>query len=300
VLWLAGWGLQQVNWTTPAGDPVTVTLIQGNIEQDMKWRPEWVQRSLETYLQLTLGTSSRLIVLPETALPLFNVDVPSGYLDALARHARNNGGDLLLGIPEYVPGEPPRYYNSVMSLGTQPTQTYRKYHLVPFGDYFPRWPLLTWIMNTLRIPMSDFSRGDPYQKPLEVAGQRVAVNICYEDVFGEEIIRQLPAATLLANFTNDAWWGESFAAEQHLQISQMRAQETGRYMLRATNTGVTAIVDERGRVLAAAPQFVATAIDGTAQGFAGSTPYVLWGNWVFLGLAAGMLAAAAAPRARSP
>ena len=121
------------------------------------------------------------------------------------------------------------------------------------------------------------------------AGQHVAVNICYEDVFGEEIIRQLPAATVLANFTNDAWWGDSAASEQHLQISQMRAQETGRYMLRATNTGVTAIVDQRGRVVKSAPQFTATVVDGSVQGFSGSTPYVWWGNWPFLGIAMAML-----------
>lgn len=284
-LWFTGWGLQQVNWTSAAGAPVTVSLIQGNIQQDMKWRPEWVQQSLETYLKLTLAAGSQLIVLPETALPLFNVDLPAGYLDALARHARDNGGDLLLGIPEYVAGEPPLYYNSVMSLGTQPTQTYRKYHLVPFGDYFPHWGLLTWIMNTLKIPMSDFSRGEPYQRPLEVAGQKIAVNICYEDAFGEEIIRQLPAATLLANFTNDAWWGESIASEQHLQMAQMRSQETGRTMLRATNTGVSAIIDARGRVVRRSPQFVTEVLEGQAQGRSGSTPYIMGGNWPFLALA---------------
>ncbi len=298
VLWIAGLGLAQAPWTQPTGAPISVSLLQGNIRQDLKWRPEALQATLETYLRLTRAATSRLVVLPETAVPLLNVDVPQGYLALLAEHARDNGGDLLLGIPEYVEGNPPRYYNSVMSFGVSPTQTYRKHHLVPFGDYFPQWAFITWVMNAMQIPMSSFSRGDAVQAPLAVAGQHVAVNICYEDVFGEEIIRQLPRATLLANFTNDAWWGESFAAEQHLQISQMRAQETGRYMLRATNTGVTAIIDQRGRVLAAAPQFVSTAIDGTAQGFAGSTPYVLWGNWVFLGLTAAMLFAAVALRAR--
>jgi apolipoprotein N-acyltransferase len=118
----------------------------------------------------------------------------------------------------------------------------------------------------------------------------VAVNICYEDVFGEEIIRQLPEATLLANFTNDAWWGDSIASAQHLQMSQMRSQETGRYMLRATNTGVTAIIDERGRIQQQAPEFVSTTIQGTAQGHSGSTPFVFWGNWAFLVIAGAMVA----------
>ncbi len=150
-------------------------------------------------------------------------------------------------------------------------------------------------MNAMQIPMSSFSRGDAMQMPLAVAGQHVAVNICYEDAFGEEMIRQLPRATMLANFTNDAWWGDSFASEQHLQISQMRAQETGRYMLRATNTGVTAIIDRArtGRSplrRSSSPR----RWTGHAQGYTGSTPYVRWGNWVVLGLIAGMLAVAVA------
>jgi apolipoprotein N-acyltransferase len=266
-----------------------VTLAQGNIEQDIKWRPESVRDSLETYLRLTLASRSPLTLLPETALPLFNTEVPSEYLELLAQHARRNGGDVLLGVPEYVEGTPPRYYNSVMSYGTAPTQVYRKHHLVPFGDYFPRWFFITWVMNALDIPMSSFSRGDAVQRPLGVAGQRVAVNICYEDAFGEEIIRQLPEATMLVNFTNDAWWGDSIASEQHLQMAQMRALETGRYMLRATNTGMTAIIDERGSIQASAPQFTKTSLVGNAQGFSGATPYVQVGNWAFLAIAWGAL-----------
>ena len=181
---------------------------------------------------------------------------------------------------------PTWYFNSVISLGTNRRQSYRKYHLVPFGDYVPQWSFITWVMDAMDIPMSSFSRGEKYQKPLEAAGQRVAVNICYEDAFGEEVIRQLPAATMLANFTNDAWWGDSAASEQHLQMAQMRAQETGRYMLRATNTGVTAIIDERGQVLEQAPEFVTTVVHGQAQGFSGSTPYARWGNWPVLALLA--------------
>ena len=298
-VWSGAVVLGQVAWTAPEGAPVGVSLVQGNIEQDIKWRPERVQASLDAYLRLTLASDSRLILLPETALPLLNVDVPAEYLDRLKAHAQRRNGDVLLGVPEYVPaaaesgsgrpGGEGRYYNSVMSYGASPTQVYRKHHLVPFGDYFPQWFFVTWVMSALDIPMSSFSRGGARQPPLAVAGQRVAVNICYEDVFGEEIIRQLPAATVLANFTNDAWWGDSAASEQHLQMSQMRAQETGRYMLRATNTGVTAIIDEGGRVLESAPEFTVAVVDGSVQGFSGSTPYVWWGNWPFLAIAAAML-----------
>src|SRR5665811_6126 len=159
-------------------------------------------------------------------------------------------------------------------------QHYRKQHLVPFGEFIPLRPLLGWFINgVLDIPMGDLARGDAHQAPLNVAGQQVAVNICYEDVFGEEILRQLPQATLLVNASNDAWYGKSLAADQHLQISQTRALETGRMMLRATNTGATAIIGRHGNVLAHAPHFQTAVLEGNAQGYSGSTPYVRWGNW---------------------
>ena len=176
-----------------------------------------------------------------------------------------------------------------MSVGASAPQTYRKHHLVPFGDYFPLRPVLGWIMALLHVPMSDFSHGAPVQKPMQVAGQKVAVNICYEDAFGEEIIRQLPEATMLANFTNDAWWGDTIASRQHLQIAQMRALETGRPMLRATNTGVTAIIDPTGHIVASAPEFSTTSISGQVRGYHGSTPYIAIGNVGVLVLALAML-----------
>jgi len=276
-------------WTQPVpGEPTSVALVQGNIPQEMKWRPERARATLETYRRLAQAAEARLILLPETALPMFNVNVPGEYLEMLAAQGRRNGGDLLVGVPELE--APGRYYNSVMSFGSAPTQVYRKHHLVPFGDYFPLRSVLGWIMNLLHIPMSDFSRGEPVQRPMQVAGQRIAVNICYEDVFGEEIIRQLPEATVLANFTNDAWWGKSVASKQHLQISQMRAIEAGRPMLRATNTGVTAIIDPKGRIAASAPEFTTTTVTGEIHGYQGATPYVRLGNWAFLAAAALMIA----------
>jgi apolipoprotein N-acyltransferase len=289
VIVAAGFGLGRIEWTRPVGDkPVSVTLVQGNIPQEMKWRPEKARDTLQTYLELTRASNSELIVLPETAIPMFDVNVPPGYFEALAEHARANGGDLLTGIPEYA-GEG-EYYNSVISLGTASSQTYRKVHLVPFGDYFPmRWAL-GWLLDMLDIPMSDFSRGSTDQRPIAVAGQKIAADICYEDVFGEEIIRQLPEATILANFTNDAWWGRSLASRQHLQISQMRSMETGRSMLRATNTGVTAVIDHRGSVQALAREFETTVINAQVWGRSGTTPFVRWGNYAFLALAAAMIA----------
>ncbi len=294
-LLIAGTASSDREWTQALpGEPTSVALLQGNIPQEMKWRPERARATLETYLRLAQSAEARLILLPETALPMFNVDVPRGYLEMFADQGRRNGGDLLVGVPELEASG--RYYNSVMSLGSAPAQIYRKHHLVPFGDYFPLRSVLGWIMNLLHIPMSGFSRGEPVQRPIQAAGQKVAVNICYEDVFGEEIIRQLPEATVLANFTNDAWWGKSVASEQHLQIAQMRAIETGRPMLRATNTGVTAIIDPKGRIAASAPGFTATTVTGGIHGYQGATPYVRLGNWAFLALAALMIALPLAAR----
>jgi len=183
---------------------------------------------------------------------------------------------VLVGSFEHVDGG---YYNSVFTLGSADEQHYRKHHLVVFGEFIPLRPLLGWFINEiLNIPMGDLARGDARQIPLEVAGQRIAVNICYEDVFGEEIIRALPQATILVNVTNDAWYGHSFAAAQHNQMSQMRALESGRMMLRATNTGVTAIIGVNGKVLQQLPQHQEGVLLGMAQGYVGSTPYARWGN----------------------
>ncbi|HET9403914.1 MAG TPA: apolipoprotein N-acyltransferase [Burkholderiales bacterium] len=290
-LWAGGFGLKQVEWTQPVGAPINISVLQGNVPQDLKWLEERVPVTLETYSALVATSSSPLIILPETALPLFIDQVPQDYLAMLAGHARKNGGDILIGVPERLPsGE---YFNSVVSLGTAPSQTYRKSHLVPFGEFIPLRPVLGWIVSVLAIPLQDFSRGAESQRPLAVAGQRVAVNICYEDAFGEEIIRQLPEATLLVNVSNVAWFGRSIAPGQHLQISQARALETGRFMLRATNTGVTGVIGPDGRIAAAAPEFTLTAVTHRVQGYGGSTPYVRWGNYAALVLCLIMIAVAA-------
>jgi apolipoprotein N-acyltransferase len=287
-MWLGGYGLKHARWTEPAGEPISVTLLQGNIPQDIKWTAEGLRTTLNRYRDLALASHDKLIVFPETALPLFLRDVPVEYLADIAEHARRNGGDALIGVPELLPSGD--YYNSVVSFGTSPTQAYRKSHLVPFGEFIPLRPVLGWIVSVLAIPLQDFSRGSLDAQPLAIAGQRIAVNVCYEDVFGEEIIRPLPDATLLVNVSNVAWFGRSIAPRQHLQISQARALETGRYMLRATNTGMTGVVDERGNVVEVAPQFSTAAVHAIVQGYAGATPYVRWGNSVILALCLMMLA----------
>jgi apolipoprotein N-acyltransferase len=203
-------------------------------------------------------------------------------MDELRRPALDRKVDVLLGIA--AQDAQGRYFNSAVGFAPEGIQAYRKSHLVPFGEFTP--PAFAWTLALLKIPMSNFSPGAAVQPPLTLAGEKVAVNICYEDVFGEEIIRALPEATLLVNLSNTAWFGDSLAQPQHLQIAQMRALETGRFMLRATNTGMTAIVNPRGRVERVLAPFSESALVGEVSGHTGATPYVRWGNAAVLLLVA--------------
>tara|TARA_B100000686_G_scaffold305294_1_gene343618 strand:- start:7123 stop:8661 length:1539 start_codon:yes stop_codon:yes gene_type:complete len=282
IIWIVGFSLQFINWSEPKGDPVSVSLLQGNISQEMKWNPKHVTHTMGTYAKLALASNSRLIVAPEISLPLARDKVPDKYLAQFSTHAEKNNGDILIGMVE-TENDSGNYYNSMFSFGISSEQIYRKFHLLPFGEFIPFKPVFGWIINSMSIPLTDFSRGELKQKPMRLAGQSVAVNICYEDAFGEELIYQLPEASLLVNVSNDAWFGRSIGPHQHLQISQMRALETGRYMLRATNTGVSAIINERGVVLQQADIFKAITLNGLVQGYTGATPYVRFGNSLVLG-----------------
>ena len=281
-----GQALHYVRWTEPAGAPVAAALLQGNIEQEMKFSPQRYPGIFDTYARLAEGTSARLIVLPETAIPRFLDQIAPHELARLATAAKRNNGDLLLGVPTRA--GPERYYNSVVTLGVSPAQSYHKEHLVPFGEFIP--PGWGWVLRWLSIPLSDFSRGAPGQPPLAVAGQRVAVNICYEDAFGEEIAARAADATLLVNVSNVAWFGDSLAPAQHLQIARLRAVETGRMHLAATNTGITAAIDRDGRVLKRLPQFAEGRLEVAVQGYAGATPYLRLRDWPIVLVSLGLLA----------
>lgn len=283
---VSGTLLARVPWTQPVGQPVTVALLQGNISQTVKWSADHAYATLRQYLDMVRQAQAQLIILPETALPVLVEQLDPAYLQALRQHAQQQQADILMGVVEARHGE---YFNSAMSVGTSATQSYSKSHLVPFGEYIPLKSVFGWIYRDwLQMPLSDLSRGTSKQ-PLLIAGQKVGVNICYEDVFGEEIAQQLPQAELLVNISNDAWYGQSFAADQHMQFSQVRAIETGRMVLRSTNTGATAIIDKNGRVIQHAPHDQAVILTGQVQSYQGRTPYVWWGNWAFLLLSVGGL-----------
>lgn len=274
-LWGAGFGLRFVDWTEPYGKPLSVSVLQGNIPQSLKWQPRILPQTLDTYFRLIRQSTGELIILPETAIPIFLQNLPNSYLELFL--LANNGRTLIVGAPMLDEGNN-RYYNSAVLLSDPTMPFYSKNHLVPFGEYVPARHLLGWIFDSLNIPLTDFSRGGKKQPPFIVNGQRIAMNICYEDTFGQEIIRALPQATILANISNLAWFDGSVALAQHGQIAQARALETGRPMLRATNTGLTAIIDHRGQFIQQAPIGQEAVITATVQGRSGMTPYARTGN----------------------
>jgi apolipoprotein N-acyltransferase len=297
VLFLAGAVARLPQWTEPAGAPVRVSLLQGNIPQEIKWLEKTRTQVLLDYRRMVAEAPPGVVILPETALPAFLDQLPDDYMESLREEARRDGKEILLGTVEReVRDGAYDYYNSLVRITGDRRESYRKRHLGPFGEFIP--PGFGWVLNILHIPMSDFSRGGDGQVPLQAAGARFGVAICYEDMYGEEVLDQLPEAQILVNVSNDAWFGQSLEPWQHLQASQMRALETGRPVVRATNTGVTAAIDERGRVTASLPEFTRGTLVADIVPRKGTTPYVRWGNSVVLVLTALFAAAAIFTRAR--
>ena len=276
-IWSAGFWLQSVNWTEPVGKPYRVALAQGDIAQVLKWDPAAFEQTLKTYYQQVASTQADVMILPETALPVFLDDLPSGYLTMVAGDARRKNMALATGIPRRTP-DGRGYLNAVVVLTDPALPSYAKDHLVPFGEFIPLPGLIGWIYQYMNMPLSGFSRGGANQAPLLLAGHHIAFNICYEDSFGEELIGPAARAGILANVSNLAWFGKSVAMSQHLQLSQARALETGRFMLRATNNGMTAIVRPNGEISSVAAPFSQQVLEGMVQDYQGLTPYMQLGN----------------------
>ncbi len=279
MLWLIGFGLQQVQWTEPNGRSLRVSLLQGNIPQSEKWKFEMHDPTLALYHRLTMQqTHADLIIWPETAVPDFQHRVPF-YLNRLKKDMEFRDQHLLLGIFVREP-DAALYYNSVLNIRGG---VYRKRHLVPLGEYFPLRSVLNFFRQWIRIPMSDIAEGPEDQPLLEVEGIKLGVNICFEDAFDRDVMRDLPEADILVNVSNDAWFEDSPEAWQHHQIARMRAMESGRYLLRATNTGVSSVIDPQGVVEAIAPQFEESVLKAQVQAYQGSTPYAVWRNFPLVG-----------------
>lgn len=266
-----------VSWTHSTGVVTTVALVQGNVAQEIKWRREHLSATLEQYAAMVERTSARLVVLPETALPLFADEFPQPYLQRLRRHVGDREAVLAFGVVEREASPAgARVYNGALGLSASDTFSYRKHRLVPFGEYVPFRPLFQWAVGWFDIPMSNMTPGRATQEPWSFDNQRIAVNICFEDVFGSAIARAARPSTLLVNLSNLAWFGNSTAAAQHLQIAQARSLETGRYSARATNTGVTAVIDSKGEIVARLPEHIAGTVLAPVEGFSGTTPYMRW------------------------
>ena len=293
-IWLLAWPMQHSYWTDPSGAPIKAALLQGNVSQDTKWSPDSRRPTIELYTELTRQNwGADLIIWPETALPAFYDEV-TPFLDDLEQEARQHKTDLLIGLLSYGK-DGYSYYNSMLSLGPDSKggrEMYHKNHLVPFTEYLPLKWLLGNLVRFMQVPMSDFSRGGDEQKPLNVAKQHAGISICYEDAFGEEMIRALPEATFLVNVSNDAWFDDSWAAPQHMQMARMRALETERPMLRGTNTGITTIIDAKGQVQTRAPQFEIAVATAVIQPRSGMTLYAITGNWLIVTLMLALLGVA--------
>ncbi len=278
-IYISGYLLGLIQWTQPVGELIKVSLIQGNITQAEKWKRENRWPTMKMYRELTQENwQSDLIIWPETALPGFRNGVRK-YLNELREEAEKNNTEVLLGV--FVRNQQTkRYYNSVITLDDQ---VYKKRHLVPLGEYFPFRALLGFFSQWVNIPMSDIENGAAEQPLIKAAGQSIGVNICFEDAFDRDVLRDLPEATLLVNVSNDAWFEDSPEPWQHHQIARMRALETGRYLLRATNTGVSSVIGPKGEVLAISSQFKREVLTADVTGYEGATPYTLWANYLLVG-----------------
>ena len=273
----------QINWTMPAQDqPIKVAAVQANIDFELKWDKSRRDIVYDTYANLTRQHwDSEIIVWPETAIPTFYKVAEQNFIPAFEAEVEDNESEVLAGIFTFDE-ETELIFNSMVSLGGE-RQFYHKKHLVPFGEYLPfRW-LLEIFQKFVNIPMSDLSSG-PGDYIVELRGIPVGVSICYEAAFGEEIIQSFPQAQLLVNVSNDAWFGDSLAPHQHLQIARVRSLESGRYMIRATNTGISALIDDKGNIVSRSGQFVEDVVTGTVVPMQGSTPFIIWGNWVVINI----------------
>ena len=283
--WLIGAVLKGVDWTEPAGKPVKAALIQGGISQDRKWLAEQLQPTLDFYRGETRKVAdSEIVIWPEVAVPSVTNRVEN-YIDALESDSRISGQTILFGILERQTERTlvPKIYNSVIALNGEERQVYRKRHLVPFGEYFPVPAKVREWLRMLSLPHNDLSKGNAVQSLIRTRdGLKLAVAICYEDAFGTEQLYALPDAGLLINVSNDAWFGDSIAPHQHLQIARMRSLEVGRYTLRATNTGISAFIGADGKVLQAGPQFQSATITMAVEPRKGLTPYARVGNTLIL------------------
>lgn len=285
IVWLLGLAMHGHEWTHADGEPIQVSVIQANIPQKDKWSPMLKQPTKDLYRRLSLQQQDvDLIVWPETAVPDY-LHRASDYIDELGQQMAARDTDLILGI--FIRESGVGTLNSVINVNGG---VYHKRHLVPLGEFIPLRFLIEFFNRFVKIPMSDIASGEEQQPLLNAAGVPLAVSICFEEAFSRDIIRDLPEAKVLLNVSNDAWFEDSHEPHQHHVIARMRSLETGRYMIRSTNTGITSLIDAQGKVIKQLPQFTRGVLIGEVQPMVGATPFVRWGDWMIIGFCVLLLA----------
>jgi len=277
--WAAGLSLKGHAWTSPAGAPLTVAAIQGDVEQSMKWDPAQLDAQLALYRDMTFRSQrADLIIWPETAIPVLK-ESAEGYLAMLGKFANDRNSALITGVPvrQGVRGDY-RYYNGITVTG-EGEGTYLKQKLVPFGEYVPLQDMLRGLISFFDLPMSDFARGPGDQALLQAKGYRIAPFICYEVVYPEFAAGLSAQSDLLLTVSNDTWFGTSIGPLQHMQMAQMRALEAGRWMIRATNNGLSGLINPFGQITAKIPQFQPGVLYGEVTPMHNLTPYLQWRSW---------------------
>lgn len=286
LIWSLGSVLQGTNWTDKSGEPIRVSLIQGNIAQKDKWKRVLKQPTKDLYQRMSLAQKDvDLIVWPETSVPDYLHRVKP-YIQELSDEMRARNTDLILGI--FIRDSDGGLLNSVINVNGG---IYHKRHLVPLGEYIPLRFMIEFFNRFVNIPMSDIASGVDQQQLIVAAGIPIAVSICFEEAFSRDVIKDLPEAKMLVNVSNDAWFEDSHEPYQHHAIARMRALEAGRYMIRSTNTGITSLIDANGKVIKQLPQFETAVLTGEVQAMTGATPFVLWGDALIVGLCSLLLLA---------
>ena len=268
--------LNKINWTENTGRTLNVALVQGAIPQEIKWHPKQLKESYDIYTQLSDPFwSSDLIIWPETAIAS-KYHMTKNFISEINKKQQSSNTFFMSGIVnDDVTSD--NYFNSIILIDNK-HRFYNKHRLVPFGEYLPFRKILSRPLHLLNIPISNFSSGKKTEKNFKTSKGNFGMSICYESAYGNEIRRSMPDANILINVSNDAWFGDSIAPHQHLQIARMRAMENGRYFLRATNNGISAIINNKGKIISRSPQFEKNVLNSDVELFSGETPFSKYGN----------------------
>ncbi len=271
--------LEQIQWSEPQGEPLSVALIQGNVDQSVKWDRWQLEKTKQLYVSLSQDQwqDNDLIVWPENAIPVFYHTLESGFYHNLELQAKKTQTELVTGLPVFD-DKTEQYYSAMTNLGGQQGYYYKS-HLVPFGEYVPLASLIRGLIKFFNMPMSGFSAGDSEQPPMLIKGHNAVVTLCYEDVFPQDMLQQIPRSQFMINLSNNGWYGDSLAPHQHLEMARMRALESSRELIRSTTSGISALVDSKGKILVKGPQFKQAVVNGKIQPRTGTTPYVYWANY---------------------